>query len=88
METEAADVKKARAYLSAAGIYGRACVDRFDGRHLPYVDNLVNLVVCEELGELSMDEVMRVLAPNGIAYVKKAGRWEERIRFVLGFRPQ
>jgi len=80
LETEAADVEKARAYLSAAGIYGRACVDRFDGRHLPYVDNLVNLVVCEELGELSMDEVMRVLAPNGIAYVKKAGRWEKVVK--------
>lgn len=44
-------------------------VDRFDGKRVPYIDNLVNLVVAEELGEVTMDEVMRVLAPKGVALI-------------------
>ena len=50
-------------------MYGSVSVDTFDGRRLPYVDNLVNLLVADELGDVSMDEVMRVLAPLGVAYV-------------------
>ena len=38
---------------------------------LPYVDNLVNLVVAENLGKVAMAEVMRVLCPGGVAYVKQ-----------------
>ncbi len=40
-----------------------------------YVDNLINLVVAEDLDGVSMDEVLRVLVPNGVAYVKKNGDW-------------
>ncbi|MFW6162496.1 MAG: PQQ-binding-like beta-propeller repeat protein, partial [Planctomycetota bacterium] len=36
---------------------------------LPYVDNSVNLVVAEDLAGLPMAEVMRVLAPRGVAMV-------------------
>jgi outer membrane protein assembly factor BamB len=39
------------------------------GKRLPYVDNLVNLVVAEKPGDVSMDEVMRVLVPNGVAII-------------------
>ena len=31
---------------------GRVSVDRFDGKRLPYIDGLVNLVMAEDLGEL------------------------------------
>ena len=36
---------------------------------MPYADNLVNLIVADNLGKLPMDEVMRVLAPNGAALI-------------------
>ena len=35
--------------------------------HVRRWDNLVNLVVAEDLGEVRMDEVMRVLCPGGVA---------------------
>ena len=47
---------------------------------LPYADNLVNLVVAEDLGEVAMAEVMRVLCPGGVAYVKRGGKWEKTVK--------
>ena len=69
LDADAANVAAARAYIQAQGLYGPVSVDRFDGRRLPYVDNLVRLVVADDLGKVPMAEVMRVLAPNGVAYV-------------------
>ncbi|HUT11811.1 MAG TPA: class I SAM-dependent methyltransferase, partial [Thermoguttaceae bacterium] len=43
----------------AAG--GTVSVDRFDGRHLPYIDNLVSLIVVEDRYDVPTEEVMRVL---------------------------
>ena len=69
LDTDSANIAKARARIRSLGLGGRVSVDTYDGRRLPYVDNLVNLVVAEDLGAVSMDEVMRVLAPLGVAYV-------------------
>jgi len=69
LDTDAQQVAEAREYVRSLGLYGPVSVDTFDGRRLAYVDNLVNLLVAEDLGEVSMDEVMRVLAPLGVAYI-------------------
>ena len=69
LDTNAEQVAKARDYIRSKDFYGPVSVDTFDGRRLPYVDNLVNLVVAQDLGGVSMDEVMRVLAPLGVARV-------------------
>ncbi|MEO1997569.1 MAG: class I SAM-dependent methyltransferase, partial [Planctomycetaceae bacterium] len=58
-------VRQARKRIRAGGHYGVVSVDRLLGTRLPYVDNLVNLVVSEDLGTVPMSEVMRVLAPEG-----------------------
>ena len=55
-------------------------IDRLAGKRLPYIDNLVNLIVAENQGGIPMAEVMRVLAPNGVAYVMKDGRWTKTIK--------
>ncbi len=73
-------VDTARAFIRAAGIYGTVSVDKFDGTTLPYTDNLVNLVVSDALGEVPMDEVMRVLVPNGVAYIKGGGGWTTTVK--------
>ncbi|NQT54328.1 hypothetical protein HQ576_19885, partial [bacterium] len=62
LDTDAAKVGRARQHIQSLGAYGQVSVDRFDGRHLPYVRDLVNLVVAPELGDVAMDEVRRVLA--------------------------
>ena len=69
LNTDIEQAAEARENIRSLGLYGKVSVDTFDGRHLPYVDNLVNLVVAEDLGEVSMDEVTRVLAPLGVACV-------------------
>ena len=78
LETHAQDVAKARETIQSLGLYGPVSIGRFDGTHLPYAENLVNLIVAEELGEVSKDELLRVLAPNGIAYVKSATNGRRR----------
>ncbi len=68
-------VQRARETIRARGIYGPVSADTFDGKSLPYADNLVNLLVAEDLGAVSRDEVLRVLAPGGTARIKTDGRW-------------
>jgi len=69
LDTDPANVAKARKRAAAAGVYGKVAIDRLAGPRLPYIDNLVNLVVADDLGTVPMAEVMRVLCPNGAAYV-------------------
>ncbi len=80
LDTDAVQVAEAREYIRSRGLYGKVSVDTFDGRRLPYVDNLVNLVVADEPGSVTMEEVMRVLAPLGVAYVKHDGQWQETVK--------
>ena len=80
LDEDPQNVEKARQYIQSLGprslqIYGTVSVDQLRDNSplrgkLPYIDNLVNLVVSENLGTVSMQEVMRVLCPNGVAYIK------------------
>ncbi len=63
---------KARAHIKSRGLYGKVSVQKHTADSLPYIDNLVNLLVCDKPGRISTDEIMRVLVPNGVAYLKKA----------------
>jgi outer membrane protein assembly factor BamB len=67
IDTDAEKVAKAQSYIQSRGRYGQISVDQFDGKTLPYSDNLINLVV-DRSGEISKAEVMRVLSPLGTAY--------------------
>ena len=64
-----ADVAASREYIQSLGLYGPVSVAQWTGTRLPYVDNLVNLIVADSLSKVSMAEVMRVLAPNGVAWI-------------------
>jgi hypothetical protein len=69
LDVDAVKVAKARKHIQSKRLYGPVSVDAFDGKNLPYADNLVNLVVAGEPGNVSKDEAMRVLVP-GVASVK------------------
>ena len=69
LDTDRAAVAKARAYIGSLGLYGDVSVEAFDGKALPYADNTVNLLVSDDLGDVTSDEVMRVLAPLGVSYI-------------------
>ncbi len=80
LDSSQSNVERARDNLQSLGVYGAVSVDKLDGAALPYIDNLVNLVVSEDLGRISMDEVMRVLCPGGSAYVRTSGKWERTVK--------
>jgi len=80
LDTDAAAVEKARANVRSAGLYGNVSIDRFDGTRLPYADNLVNLIVAEEPMQVPPEEVLRVLAPEGVAYVRKNQTWTKTVK--------
>ncbi|MDP6542597.1 MAG: PQQ-binding-like beta-propeller repeat protein [Phycisphaerae bacterium] len=80
LDADSANVAKARQTIRDAALYGKVSVSHLSGNALPYIDGLVNLVVAEDLGKVSMDEVMRVLCPNGVAYVKQGGAWKKTVK--------
>jgi ubiquinone/menaquinone biosynthesis C-methylase UbiE len=61
LDVDAARINKARDHITKKGLYGKVSVERWSGKALPYSDNVVNLLVAENLGDTSMDEVLRVL---------------------------
>jgi len=68
-------VAAARRNIQSLGLYGPVSVEAWEGTSLPYADNLVNVVVAEDLGSANMAEVLRVLAPLGVAFVRTADGW-------------
>ena len=80
LEPDAANVAKARQHIQSRGLYGPVCVERHSAATLPYTDNLINLVVISDAGRVSMEEVMRVLAPRGVVCVRRGGRWAKTIK--------
>jgi outer membrane protein assembly factor BamB len=79
LTTDRAACDAARQYIQSRGLYGAVSVEPYDGKHLPYVDNLAALVVVDDPG-VPMAEVMRVLRPLGAAVVNRAGQDQVTIK--------
>jgi outer membrane protein assembly factor BamB len=69
LDLDPENVQKARRHVQSQGLYGGVSIDTFDGRSLPYVDNMVNLLIVGKLGSVPRAEIMRVLAPGGVAVI-------------------
>ena len=80
LDTDADKVRRAREHIRKLGLYGPVSAELFDGKRLPYADNLVDLVVAEGLGGDATDEAMRVLAPGGVLYVKQGAGWKKTVK--------
>jgi outer membrane protein assembly factor BamB len=81
LAVDPSNVDKARANVRKTARYGKISIDRLPpGNRLPYIDNMVNLVVAGDLGKITIDEVTRVLCPDGVAYVKAGGKWSKRVK--------
>ena len=80
LDADAGNVAVARRNIQSLGLYGKVSIDQCAGNRLPYIDNLVNLIVAEKPFAASMDEIMRVLAPNGVAYVKNGTQWTKTVK--------
>lgn len=80
LDTDTEDVDAARQYIQSLGLYGKVSVDLLVGIELPYVDSLVNLIVSEDLGDVSKKECLRVLAPGGVLYFKVDDGWKKTVK--------
>lgn len=69
LDADAKNVAAARRHIQSLGLYGKVSIDRLSGERLPYADNLVNLIVTSGECHVARDEILRVLAPNGVALV-------------------
>jgi len=74
------NVDKAREYIKRRNLYGKVSVQYWDQNYLPYADNMVNLLVAESLVNISREEVMRVLVPRGVAYIKSGEGWDKTVK--------
>ncbi len=77
---DAASAEKARQHIQSLGLYGSVAVEPWSGGRLPYAENLVNLLVAEDLHGLSLEEVLRVLAPGGAACIRRDGTWTRTVK--------
>lgn len=80
LDKDAENIELAREHIKSLGLYGKVSVEQCTSKHLPYTDNLVNLIVSEQPLEVPMNEVMRALAPDGVAYVKKGDSWTKTVK--------
>jgi outer membrane protein assembly factor BamB len=80
LDREPANVAAARTNLLKANQYGDVSVDLLVGNELPYVDNFVNLLVAEQVNDIPMSEITRVLVPNGIALIKDGDSWKRIVK--------
>jgi outer membrane protein assembly factor BamB/SAM-dependent methyltransferase len=80
LDKNAACVARTRKLLQSKGLNGPVTADLFNGKKLPYVSNLVNLLVASKLGDVTMDEVLRVLAPEGVAFIHNGNKWRKTVK--------
>ncbi len=80
LDADPRKVEAAREHVQSLDRYGRVSVRVFAGDRLPYVDNLVNLLVVEDAGKVSQAEMMRVLAPLGRLCVQQDGQWSSTVK--------
>ena len=73
-------VAAAREHIKSLGHYGSVSAELWAGGRLPYIDNSVNLIVSENADGVTKDELMRVLVPRGVAYVRSGRRWTKTIK--------
>ena len=55
LDTQSVNITKARAYIRSRNLYGPVSVARYNGKNLPYGDNIVNLIVADTLGDVSIE---------------------------------
>ena len=73
LDTSHDSIRQAREHIRSLRLCGKVSVDVFDGKHLPYIDNLANLVVIDSACDVPWAECQRVSAPLGTAMIRKSG---------------
>jgi len=70
LDENADAVEAAKGHIASKDVYGQVSAETYDGKNLPFGDNIVNLVVVEDAAQVTAAEIKRVLVPKGMALVK------------------
>lgn len=81
LDDDPAMVEQARESLQAKGLYGPISIDLIDGLTLPFVSDTVNLVIVNDPCGVSQEEIHRVLAPRGAAFMIDKGTGKTDVSF-------
>ncbi len=73
-------VAAARRKLRDAGTYGPLTVRAYDGKHLPYINRTVNVLIAGADASVPEKEMLRVLTPGGIVLIGEGDGWRTRTR--------
>jgi len=77
LTTDSDAVTAARESLAESG---DVTIGLFDGKALPYADNLVQLVVADSDSQVATAEIMRVLSPGGVVMTRTSGGWNRVVK--------
>ncbi|MHC4557721.1 MAG: outer membrane protein assembly factor BamB family protein [Planctomycetota bacterium] len=69
LETSKVKISTLREQIISTGCHGKVSVAWFEGKRLPYINNLVNMLILDSGFEVPNSEIMRVLSPYGVAIV-------------------
>jgi hypothetical protein len=73
-------VERCRRAIESRKPAGNVTVRLWQEEFLPYSDDLVNLFVADSMTMPPMPEVMRVLAPHGVACIKHSDGWRTTVK--------
>jgi len=80
LSPDAEKVEAIRRRLARRELPGRVTVRCWRESFLPYADNMVNLFVAEGTKLPPAEEITRVLAPLGVACVRKGTDWQKTVK--------
>jgi outer membrane protein assembly factor BamB len=80
LDADPANIARARDHIADLGLRGKVAVAQWNGGALPYINNIANLLVVDRGRDVGRAERMRVLAPNGVAYVRQGKRWTRTVK--------
>ena len=87
LDADAKNVEAAREHIRSLALYGKVSVEQWAAGPLPYVDNLVKLILVDTRYEIrdAGSEILRILVPYGVALVREKGneRWLSRIPYPV-----
>jgi outer membrane protein assembly factor BamB len=77
LEGDGERVAQVRRLIASTGLYGQVSAEHWSSTQLPYIDNLVNVIVVDDSLGVSEEELLRVLCPKGVAYVRNGNEYRE-----------
>jgi outer membrane protein assembly factor BamB len=80
LDRDADKVEAFRRAIQARGCYGQISARIFEGNRLPYVDNLINLLVVHDAFGIPEPELMRVVRPLGTAVIWDREGWKTIVK--------